>query len=43
MALAGCVGSEGGSGELTVIVTNEDKITHTVAVTVTNQAGDVVE
>ena len=43
VALAGCVGSEDGIGELTVIVTNEDEITHTVAVTVTNQAGDIVE
>jgi Uma2 family endonuclease len=43
VALAGCVGSEDGIGDLTVIVTNEDEITHTVAVTVTNQAGDIVE
>jgi Uma2 family endonuclease len=44
VALAGCVGSEDGIGELTVIVTNEEEeVTHTVAVTVTNQAGDVVE
>jgi hypothetical protein len=43
VALAGCMGSEGGIGELTVVVTNEDEVTHTVAVTVTNQAGDVVE
>ncbi|OYR40565.1 hypothetical protein DJ82_07460 [Halorubrum sp. Ib24] len=43
VALAGCVGSEDGIGDLTVIVTNEEEVTHTVAVTVTNQAGDVVE
>ncbi len=43
VALAGCVGSADGIGELTVIVTNEEEVTHTVAVTVTNQAGDVVE
>ena len=43
VALAGCVGSEDGIGDLTVIVTNEDEVTHTVAVTVTNQAGAVVE
>jgi len=42
-ALAGCAGSVDGIGELTVSVTNEDTITHTIAVTVTNQAGDVVE
>lgn len=36
VALADCVGSEGETGELTVIVTNEDEITHTIAVTVTN-------
>jgi Uma2 family endonuclease len=43
VALAGCVGSEDGIGDLTVIVTNEQEVTHTVAVTVTNQAGDIVE
>ncbi|MFC7028791.1 hypothetical protein ACFQJ5_16835 [Halomicroarcula sp. GCM10025324] len=43
VALAGCVGSEDGIGDLTVIVTNVDEVTHTIAVTVTNQAGDVVE
>ena len=43
VALAGCVGSEDGIGDLTITVTNEEEITHTVAVTVTNQAGDVVE
>jgi Uma2 family endonuclease len=43
VALAGCVGSEDGVGDLTVVVTNEDEVTHTIAVTVTNQAGDIVE
>lgn len=43
VALAACVGSEAGIGDLTVSVTNEDEITHTIAVTVTNRTGDIVE
>jgi hypothetical protein len=41
--LAGCAGLGGGIGELTVRVINEDEISHLVGVTVTDEAGDVVE
>jgi hypothetical protein len=41
--LAGCAGLGGGNGRLTARVINEDEISHEVGVTVTDEAGDVVE